>query len=190
MKKRLFLTGASGCGKSTMLQRALGERKRLSGGFLTLRDQDSQGRLHGFHLRSSDGSGHRYRFLDFTEPEPRLHLQVFSTIGVELLHQAARRPFAVLDEIGGIELLDERFVSALDRLFESGTPCIGVMKGPGPASMLIQRLELTEQYETAHRELYCFLKQDEDSMLVETTGRYDVRTRQLVERWVEAYANG
>lgn len=184
MKKRLFLAGASGCGKSTMLRQALGDKQRFSGGFLTLRDPDGT----GFDLVRADEIGFRYRFLDFTEREPRLDLQVFSTVGVRLLEQAAQHPFAVLDEIGGIELLEERFCAGLKRFLAGDTPCIGVMKGTGPAGMLVERLGLTAQYEAAHRRLYQFLEQDPDTLFIETTGRYDEQTRYQVGQWVEEYA--
>ena len=37
MRRRLFLTGPIGCGKSTLIAKALGSTVRHAGGFLTLR---------------------------------------------------------------------------------------------------------------------------------------------------------
>ena len=106
MKPRLFLTGPSGIGKSTMISRELGECIRRAGGFLTVRDRNEEGRVTGFDIYSADGYGPRDRFLDMTGERPRMDLEVFSGVGLDYLRRAGERPFAVLDEIGGVELLD------------------------------------------------------------------------------------
>ena len=120
MKRRLFLTGPSGCGKSTMIRQTLGARIHQAGGFLTIRDRNENGTVRGFEILSADGYGPRDRFLDLTGPEPRVDLGVFSGVGVDYLHRAGERSFADLDEIGGVELLDESFMDELARgaLFE------------------------------------------------------------------------
>ena len=106
MKPRLFLTGPSGCGKSTMIRRELGDQIRQAGGFLTLRERDESGRVCGFVICSADGYGPGDRFLDMTGEQPRIDLEIFSGVGVDYLRRTKDRSFAVLDEIGGVELLD------------------------------------------------------------------------------------
>ena len=54
IKRRLFLTGAIGCGKSTAISRALGSRLYRCGGFLTRRRTEG-GRKY-FCLEKPDGS--------------------------------------------------------------------------------------------------------------------------------------
>ena len=115
MKPRLFLTGPSGIGKSTMISRELGERIRRAGGFLTVRDRNEEGRVIGFDIYSADGYGPRDRFLDMTGERPRMDLEVFSGVGLDYLRRAGERPFAVLDEIGGVELINDRFMDELAR---------------------------------------------------------------------------
>ena len=115
MKPRLFLTGPSGIGKSTMISRELGERIRRAGGFLTVRDRNEEGRVTGFDIYSADGYGPRDRFLDMTGERPRVDLEVFSGAGLDYLRRAEERSFAVLDEIGGVELLNDRFMDELAR---------------------------------------------------------------------------
>lgn len=187
MQTRLFLTGPSGCGKSTMIRRALGENIRRAGGFVTERQRDDSGRIVGFALTSADGRCPRERFLDFTGEKPRIDLQVFNRTAGEYLRYPNNCPFAVMDELGGVELLDDRFVDALGVFLAGHQPCIGVMKGPGPAGKLVEMMGLTVRYELARRALYEHLKHDPDTLLIETTGQGDAYAQEQIRRWVEEY---
>lgn len=190
MKKRLFLTGPDRSGKSDMIHQALGQRIRLAGGFVTVRERDSQGNIHGFDLTAADGSGQRARFLEFVEGKPVTHPEVFSQTGVRLLRQGANRPFVVLDELGGVELLDDGFLRALVTLLRGDTPCIGVMKGPGHPGKAVDMMGLNLRYELALRALYDFLSRDPDTLVVQTTGKDDEQVLALIREWTEAYAAG
>ena len=118
MKKKLFLTGPDRCGKSDMIREELGEAVRYAGGFITVRRRDEQGNVLGFDLTAADGSGGREPFLDLSGKRPVTRLEVFSQMGTRLLDQAEHRSYAVLDELGGVELLDASFVRALVRLLQ------------------------------------------------------------------------
>lgn len=185
MKRRLFLTGPIGCGKSTAIQTALGDRLTACGGFLTRRYREPH--LH-FTLESPDGSKKEV-FLDFSSGKPRLKVSVFSTFGKELLQpcrdDASIAP-CVLDEIGGIELLNTDFASALDAVLKSDTPIIGVMKGEGPAGALIEALGLTREYEIAVSQLREKLHNDPDTLLYECK-QYDENALLLAKQWTEEY---
>ena len=188
MKPRLFLTGPSGCGKSTMIRRELGDLVSRAGGFITVRDRDEQGVIRAFEILSADGYGQPERFLDLSGTEPRVDLEVFSGTGVEHLRRAGERSFAVLDEIGGVELLDETFVDELARYLQGSQPCIGVMKGPGPAGKLVEMMGLTVRYELARRALHEHLRNDPNTCLMETTGEDDPAALDAVRQWVAQYA--
>ena len=188
MKPRLFLTGPSGIGKSTMISRELGERIQRAGGFLTVRDRNEEGRVTGFDIYSADGYGPRDRFLDMTGECPRMDLEVFSGAGLDYLRQAEERPFAVLDEIGGVELLNDRFMDELARYLRDSHPCIGVMKGPGPAGKLVEMMGLTVRYELARRALYEHLRSDDNTLLLEVSGGDDGEALAAVREWVSQYA--
>ena len=123
MKRHLFLTGSIGCGKSTAITVALGEKITQCGGFLTRRYRDPY--LH-FTLESPDGNV-KSTFLDFASGKPEVDLAVFSK-------NYLRGETLVLDEIGGIELLDPEFASALEAVLSSGIPILGVLKGEGAAN--------------------------------------------------------
>lgn len=188
MKPRLFLTGPSGCGKSTMIRRELGELVRRAGGFVTIRNRDENGTVLGFEILSADGYGPRDRFLDLAAEQPRIDLDVFSGVGVDYLHRAAERSFAVLDEIGGVEVLNESFMDELARYLQGSQPCIGVMKGPGSAGKLAEMMGLTVRYELARRALYEYLRGDPSTCLMECAGREDKAALQAVREWVGEYA--
>lgn len=187
MQKRLFITGPSGSGKSTMIREALGDQIHRAGGFITLRDRGEDGRIRGFELAASDGSGLPERFLDFTGEKPRVSLEVFSRTGARLLNQADQFPYAVVDEIGGVELLDDAFVQALARFLAGDTPCIGVMKGDGPVGQLVKMMGLTLRYELARQALFRRLTEDPDTLVVKTMGRDDPEAREIVAQWVKEY---
>jgi nucleoside-triphosphatase THEP1 len=171
-----------------MIRRELGDLMRRAGGFTTIRDRDENGTVQGFDLASADGYGPRYRFLDLMGPEPEMDVEIFCEMGTAHLRRAGERSFAVLDEIGGVELLDETFVDALAEFLRGSQPCIGVMKGPGPAGKLVEMMGLTVRYELARRALYEHLRTDPDTLLLETTGADDEYALNAVREWVAQYA--
>ena len=57
------------------------------------------------------------------------------------------------------------FAQALERVLESGTPILGVMKGAAPAGALPQALGLSEEYILAADRLRRQLSQSEDTLL-------------------------
>lgn len=187
MKKKLFLTGPDRSGKSDMIHSALGENLSRAGGFVTVRERDEQGNVLSFDLMSADGSGQPARFWELVNGKPMSHMEVFAQSGTRLLNQAETRPFAVLDELGGVELLDDSFVRALVQLLKSDTPCIGVLRGPG-TGRVVDRMGLNLRYELARQVLRDHLMKDPNVEVVQTTGLGDEQAMALVEAWVEEYA--
>ena len=78
MKQKLFLTGPIGCGKSTAILTAIGEKLPEFGGFLTKRCRNAEGRAVAFFLESPDGT-QKEEFLDCRESVPRVHMDIFET---------------------------------------------------------------------------------------------------------------
>ena len=173
MKRRLFLTGPIGCGKSTAITQALGDKSTRCGGFLTRRFREPH--LH-FTLESPDGKVKK-TFLDFASGKPEVDLTVFSESYLQ------GKPI-VLDEIGGIELLNSDFADALEIVLTSDTPIIGVIKGEGPAGALIDKLGLTEEYHSAADKLRQQLRNDPNILVYECT-QYDKNALLLARQWVE-----
>ncbi|MBR6595991.1 MAG: hypothetical protein IKK72_05430 [Oscillospiraceae bacterium] len=177
MKRHLFLTGPIGCGKSTAISRALGDRLTQCGGLLTRRYREPC--LH-FTLESPDGT-YKKTFLSFAEGKPEVELAVFSDISLE-------GDVLILDEIGGIELLNPGFTAALESALNREVPILGVIKGEGPAGALIESLGLTEKYQQAAHQLRQRLKNDPNT-LVYTCGQFDEMALLLAKQWVEEYLN-
>lgn len=178
MKRRLFLTGPIGCGKSTAIANALGEKITCCGGFLTRRHRDE---VLSFTLESTDSKKCEI-FLDFPDGQPRFHPEVFPQLGVELLAGKV----LVLDEIGGVELLCSEFLTALNGVLDSDIPIIGVLKGEGPSGALVRKLGLSDEYNLAAARLRTYLLQDKNTLLYEC-GQYDENALRLAEQWAEEY---
>lgn len=185
MRRRLFLTGPMGCGKSTAIAQALGSQSQLGGGFFTRRSIDPDGHARSFFLETPDGK-EKAVFLDVSQGHPVVHADVFSRLGARLLDDNTAR-FVILDEIGGIEVLCPTFMEALERLWQRNIPCIGVIKGQAPAAALIRALGLPEEYAKAAGNLREFLENDPNT-LVYHSEHFDETARNLAVQWCREYA--
>lgn len=181
MKRRLFLTGPIGCGKSTAIYTALGDKISQCGGFLTRRHHLPH--LH-FTLQTPDGS-QRAAFLSFPEGKPEIDWDVFPTLGAAAIRlpEDCRVP-VILDEIGGIELLCPEFFDALRQLLSADVPILGVIKSD--TAPLIRALGLTEGYEAALQHLRALLARDENT-LIHTCCKFDETALILARNWVKEY---
>jgi len=185
--KNLFLTGPIGCGKSTSIAAALGEDLKKAGGFLTVRQRDDTGRAIAYWLRRPDGSDGQI-IIDYSAKPYTMHLEVFEDFGIRLLEEAKQFDYVILDEIGGFEVLSDAFVEALMGLLQSDIPCIGVMKGEGPASKMIQKLGLGDVYVQKAEALRQWMRQDNDTLLYEC-GQFDPEGLRLARQWMQEHGN-
>jgi len=185
--KNLFLTGSVGCGKSTSIATALGDALPKAGGFLTVRQKDDTGRAIAYWLKRPDGNDGQV-IIQYARKPYTMHLEVFEDLGVRLLEEASQYDYVILDEIGGFEVLSDIFVDALMKLLESDIPCIGVMKGEGPASKMIQKLGLGDAYVQKAEALRSWMRQDENTHLYECS-QFDPEGLRLAQNWVREYVN-
>ena len=183
--KHLFLTGSVGCGKSTSIATALGEHLPKAGGFLTVRQRDDTGRAIAYWLKRPDGSDGQV-IIDYSAKPYTMHLEVFEDLGVRLAEEAKQYDYVLLDEIGGFEVLSDVFMDALMKILESDIPCIGVMKGEGPASKMIQKLGLGDVYVQRAEQLRQWMRQDENTLLYECS-QFDPEGLRLAREWVSAH---
>ena len=179
--KNLFLTGPVGCGKSTGIATALGAHLAHAGGFLTVRQKDETGRAVAYWMKRPDNSVAEV-IIDYSRKPYTMHPEVFEDLGIRLLEEAKQFDYVILDEIGGFELLSDRFLEALRKLLESDIPCIGVMKGEGPASKMILKLGLGDAYLQRAEDLRQWMRQDENTLLYEC-GQFDPEGLRLAQQW-------
>ena len=192
MKKHLFLTGLSGCGKTTMINNALGDRLAVAGGFVTVRMFDEAGKLLGYDMFPSAAAAgvdgyEGDRFLDYSGETRKHNNEVFRTTGVRLLREAEYYPYALIDEFGGFEIIIPEFREALLDFLSSDMPIIGVLKARPNAETLTRRLSLGDKYVDMLSALTTALKNDSDTLVLETTGRYDEEAKRIVAAWVNEY---
>lgn len=148
----LFLTGASGIGKSTLLTEILTESSLSVSGLFTQRLVLEDGTTTGFRLLpwtpgipaiSAWTSGLPDIFICNADCGWTRNLSVFATTGAALLDAAALESGIVcLDEIGGAELLVPEFRDRLYRLLSVHPRCIGVVKGGANLSSMLDTLKL------------------------------------------------
>ncbi len=194
MKKRLFLTGPSGVGKTTIIRQALGPALAYAGGFVTERSLGDGGRLLGFDLLPAAGAAfdsgfERWRFLDYSGKSPSKDNEVFRIHGVRLLQEAEYYPFVLLDEIGGFEMLIPQFRNALAELLNSELPIIGVVKGPENAGEIKRRFGLGDRFTALTDNLRSVLAKDADSILLEVKAPGDPVASRIARAWAEEYAS-
>ena len=181
--KRLILMGPIGCGKSTMIQTALGQDITRAGGFLTIRKRNGS-QLLGFDLSSPATPQIGYRFLDFENGGVR-NDWIFSNFGIGYLQTPA--PFSVCDEFGGIELLVDDFYNQLLIFLKSDIPCIGVFKTEDAAAAMANKVPLGKLYSQRYQSLLQILKNDPETTLLSTTGWQDTAAVSTIAQWVNQH---
>ena len=119
MKRHLFLSGPAFSGKSRLIREQLGRNLQNAGGFCTKLCKAPDGSVLGCAMIPTAAAGgveglELELFLDMRSFPPSHDSEVFRSLGVRLLEEAAWYPFAILDEIGGIDLIIPQFRNALD----------------------------------------------------------------------------
>lgn len=144
--RHLLLSGAPGVGKTTLILRVaegLGERR--VGGFVTKEIRGSSGRL-GFRAITFAGEKWTISHVDFPGPVQvgryGVDLEAVDRLA-EVLERAIRDrvDLCLVDEVGKMECLSERFVSSMKQLLESEIPTVATVsaRGGGPMAEIKQR---------------------------------------------------
>lgn len=194
MKKHIFLTGLSGCGKTSMIRRALGDKMAYAGGFITERRLAPDSSLLGFDLLPAAAaldpdSYEGKRFLDYSVNPPTHDNEVFRADAVRLLQESELYPFSVIDEFGGYEILIPQFREALSEFLSSEQPCIGVLKANKSVQELKARFGLGDRFTAYTIRLHEALANDPDTLILKVSGWDDKIAQNIVSKWVEEYAH-
>ncbi len=120
MTRHLFLTGAKGVGKSTLMRQLLAEETEPVGGFFTQKENGA------IYLRrpSQPLSQEQFLFYCGQGGDPAR----FDTLGCAALAQTAGCGLLVMDELGPHEAAAAAFQAAVFRTLDGELPVLGVLQ--------------------------------------------------------------
>jgi nucleoside-triphosphatase THEP1 len=149
---RLFLTGAPGVGKTTLIRAVVeGLEKVKCAGFYTL-EQRQGGQRVGFRIVTLSGREGSLASLGSKPPTVgrySVHLDQFEALALpEIDPRATAADLYVIDEIGKMELFSRKFAARLVELLAEPTPILATIakKGTGLIELIKKRddIELIE----------------------------------------------
>jgi nucleoside-triphosphatase len=131
MTAKIAVTGSPGVGKSTLVERILKRYGGTAGGVLA-GEVRAAGRRVGFELLDLS-TGKRGILARETGEGPRLgryrvNLKDLEEIGARAVETAIGCDLIVVDEVGPMELLSEKFVDAVKKAIRSQKPMLVVLK--------------------------------------------------------------
>ena len=136
MRNLLLVTGAPGSGKTTIIRKAA-DRVTGAGGFFTEEIREEGQRL-GFRMVTLSGQTGVLAAVDmrsrFRVGKYGVDIAALESVGVAALETAITSSrFIVVDEIGKMEILSDKFKSAVLKAIESGKPVLAtIMLAPHP----------------------------------------------------------
>ena len=117
---RILLTGPPRGGKTTVVQQVVARFPGRAGGFFT-REVRQQGERVGFEMVTLDGRVAWLSHVDFPGPHRvgkyGVDLDNFHRVALPVLTFRPGTDLIVVDEVGKMECLSDRFVAALERLW-------------------------------------------------------------------------
>jgi nucleoside-triphosphatase len=118
---RILLSGPPQCGKTTVIQKVVAGFPGRAAGFYT-REVRARGRRVGFEIVTLAGESALLSHIDFPGPfrvgKYGVNLDNFHRVGLPALEVQPGVNLIVVDEVGKMECLSEKFVIAIERLWE------------------------------------------------------------------------
>ena len=145
MERVLLLSGMPGTGKTSIIKQAISGLGGRAGGFYTEEMRSEEGNRKGFRLVTLDGREVRLAHVRtdsrFRVGKYGVDIKGLDSVGVgALLEAAGQGKIIVVDEIGRMELLSEKFRDAVNRILDSGNIVLGtVMLNSHPFADAVKR---------------------------------------------------
>ncbi len=130
MPRNFFVSGTPKSGKTTLLKRIVEELKKRGlrvGGFITP-EEKYHGTRKGFYVQDIEtGKIALLASVDAEGPKvSKYHVDIrsFESVAIPSMTNVDNYDVFVIDEIGRMELKSQKFISLLDKIFESPVPLI------------------------------------------------------------------
>lgn len=185
----LFLQGVPQIGKSTILRTALLPRQSQVAGFMVQR-LFNNGQRCGFNacvvrqtlpqLEAAYTPNLPHVFLHNGRANPKALESAVA--GALQACQAESCKLIILDEIGGLELLQEEFMQVLRQILALGKPCVGVIKSRQNLAHMAQKLGLPGQIMQHRQALHQTLAQS--GRVLTVTGHNKEEVAQEAQQFV------
>ncbi len=145
---RILITGPPQCGKTTVIQKVVAGFPGRAGGFYT-REVREHGRRLGFEIVTLGGEAALLSHVDFPGPlrvgKYGVNLDNFHRVALPAIEVAPGIALIVVDEVGKMECLSDKFVAAMERLWTAPVPLVITVaeKGGGLILALKQKPDKT-----------------------------------------------
>lgn len=173
MYRHFFLEGPIQTGKSTLLKMLLQPHINDVAGFSCQRLTDKNGNTVAFRLGHADNTPLTAPYSPDSDNIFRIiagENKGYNNIGVfdkaaELLNVSNNKKIILLDEIGGIEMLNESFRNALYETLAGITPCIGVIKQQNKAAAMSAAASKQKNILFYNNQLRQFIRENNGNIL-------------------------
>lgn len=140
--RNILFTGPPGCGKSTLIEKIVGQMKGSCTGFFT-RELREQGRRVGFTILTMDGTqgilAHQNSKSPYRVGKYGVNLEDIDRIAVPSMIPGRDDAVVVVDEIGKMECFSPLFRNTLVQILDSKNPVVGSISLRG--NQFIQRIK-------------------------------------------------
>jgi nucleoside-triphosphatase THEP1 len=191
MKKHFFLEGPIQEGKSTLIRKLISLRLNETGGFSSQRLYGASGKTVGFritpaaeamNLTASYSPELSNIFLFFDGQKTNMNPEIFTETAIRYLRESEGKKLVLLDEIGGIELLEPEFRKALYNILEEA-PCIGVLKLEISTRLMCDNANINRDCINYHMQLRDLLRNEYHAELL----RFERNRADEVEKSIQSF---
>jgi len=187
MKKHLFLKGRLYSDYPDVINTALGEKMGSAGGFITRPGKDRGcydicpcACAAGFDIPGAQC------FLRFSGEAIRNN-DAFRHYGKELLEQSVFYPFAVLNVVGGFELIIPEFRETLENLLSEDIPVLGYLICLEDVKNIQKLFGLSDKFLRSAEEFHGKIENSCNTEIIDTQDYSDEEIREIILQWKREY---